>query len=98
METQSESGMFEIPSHIEDAPEIFHQLNEKEQEMFFKLTQERLQEYKEIFDIFDETGDGSISGEEIGKVMIGLGEDATEEKIAKLVSEIDYDGNNEVDF
>ena len=33
------------------------------------LTDEAIVEFREIFDIFDETGDGSISNDEIGKVM-----------------------------
>ena len=50
-----------------------------------------MREYKEVFDIFDDTGDGKISNEEIGKVMTGLGETVTEAKIDELIAEIDYD-------
>ena len=55
-------------------------------------------EYKEIFDIFDETGDGTISNDEIGKVMQGLGENPTPERIDELIREIDYNDDGEVDF
>ena len=45
-----------------------------------------MQEYKEVFDIFDDTGDGKISNDEIGKVMTGLGENITKEKIDLLIA------------
>ena len=50
-----------------------------------------MQEYEDVFDIFDDTGDGEISADEIGKVMTGLGENVTKEKIDKMIQEIDYD-------
>ena len=62
------------------------------------MTADTIQEYKEIFDIFDETGDGTISNEEIGKVMQGLGENPTPERIDELIREIDYNSDGEVDF
>ena len=46
---------------------------EQERGLFMRLPDERIEDYKEIFDIFDESGDGSISSEEIGQVMQGLG-------------------------
>ena len=84
---------------IEDAAPIFRdKLNEEEQAVYLKLKLETLQEYKEIFDIFDETGDGTISNDEIGKVMQGLGENPTPERIDELIGEIDYNNDGEVDF
>ena len=73
-------------------------LNAEEQKVYRNLSQEKIQEYKEIFDIFDETGDGTISNDEIGKVMQGLGENQTPEQLDELIKEIDYDDDGEVDF
>ena len=84
---------------IEEAEAIFRdKLTPEEQEVYLKLKLETLQEYKEIFDIFDETGDGTISNDEIGKVMQGLGENPTPERIDELIKEIDYNSDGEVDF
>ena len=84
---------------IEEAEAIFRdKLTEEEQQVYLKLKLETLQEYKEIFDIFDETGDGTISNDEIGKVMQGLGENPTPERIDELIKEIDYNSDGEVDF
>ena len=47
---------------IEDAPAIFREkLNEKEKEIYVNLQKPTVKEYKEVFDIFDDTGDGKIS-------------------------------------
>ena len=84
---------------MEEAPDIFREkLNEEECIVYLKLTQETIQAYREIFDIFDETGDGTISNDEIGKVMQGLGENPSPEQIEALIKEIDYNSDGEVDF
>ena len=84
---------------INEAPPIFKaKLKDEEIQIYEKLTAETIQEYKEVFDIFDDTGDGKISNDEIGKVMTGLGETVTKEKIDALIAEIDYDLDQHVDF
>ena len=84
---------------INKSEPIFREkLTEEEQKVYIKLSQDKIDEYKEIFDIFDETGDGTISNDEIGKVMQGLGENQSEEEIDMLIKEIDYDDDGEVDF
>mmetsp|Transcript_32986 Transcript_32986/g.43452 ORF Transcript_32986/g.43452 Transcript_32986/m.43452 type:complete len:113 (+) Transcript_32986:41-379(+) len=84
---------------IEDVGEIYKdKLTEPEMELYLKLQDQTIEEYKEIFNIFDETGDGTISNDEIGKVMEGLGERLEKEEIDALIAEIDYDNDGEVDF
>ena len=99
VEQSQQNQQYAIPNSIEEAPEIYReQLTVEEQAFYLKMKSEDIQQYREIFDIFDETGDGNISNDEIGKVMQGLGENPTPERIASLVAQIDYDGNGEVDF
>ena len=91
-----------------DVEEIFRdKLELDEQAIYMRLTPEILKEYKEMFDIFTETsigedgkptGEEKISNEEIGKVMVALGENPSDEKIAEIVLDIDYDGDGKVDF
>ena len=85
--------------NIEDAPSIFQEkLTADEQAIFLTLTKEKINEYQEVFEIFDNTGDGKISEDEIGQVMTGLGENPTPDRIKKMIREIDYDADGEVDF
>ena len=44
-----------------------------------------LMDYKEIFEIFDEDGNGTISKYEIAKVMTALGEKATQSGINAMM-------------
>lgn len=61
-----EDKMFSMPARFEDAPEIFRQvLKPKEIEFFMRMTDDTIAEYKDVFDIFDESGDGDIDGGEI---------------------------------
>ena len=60
---------------VEEEPEIFRTLlNSEEMELYKRLGKETIQDYKDVFDIFDESGDGTIANDEITKVMQGLGE------------------------
>ena len=68
----AQSSAFDL---VEEEPEIFKTLlNSEEMELYKRLGKSTIQDYKEVFDIFDESGDGTISNDEITKVMRGLGE------------------------
>ena len=63
-----------------------------------QLTEKELQEFKEIFNLVDTDQGGSISTEELGSLMETLGIKTTPEELKLMVSEIDENGNGEVDF
>ena len=73
-------------------------LSEGEREVYLKMSKDQIQEYKEIFDIFDAGGEGTIDNAEIGQVLQGLGETPTQERVQEMINEIDFDGDGEVDF
>ena len=56
-----------------------------------KLTPEELAEFREIFNLVDKDGGGTISKEELGELMETLGIDATPEEIDLMIAEIDED-------
>ena len=60
--------------------------------------QQQRQEFKQVFDIFDKSGDGSISADELGIVMQALGQNPTEDELEKMIQEVDVDGNREIEF
>ena len=49
------------------------------------LSQELIDQYKEAFSLFDEDGDGLITGEELGIVIRALGHTVTEAEIDQLI-------------
>eukprot|EP01127_Copromyxa_protea_P015583 TRINITY_DN449_c0_g2_i1.p2 TRINITY_DN449_c0_g2~~TRINITY_DN449_c0_g2_i1.p2 ORF type:complete len:142 (-),score=46.73 TRINITY_DN449_c0_g2_i1:28-453(-) len=53
------------------------------------------EKWKEAFDLFDRTGDGKISTQELGTVMRALGESPTQAEVAEICKEV---GAATVDF
>jgi|TARA_B110000305_G_C19140102_1_gene493068 calmodulin len=62
------------------------------------LSDEELAEFREIFNLVDRDGGGTITKEELGELMDTLGIDATPEEIDLMINEIDQDSNGEIDF
>ncbi|ORY02522.1 calmodulin [Basidiobolus meristosporus CBS 931.73] len=66
--------------------------------MASQFNEEQIAEFKEAFSLFDKDGDGSITTKELGTVMRSLGQNPTEVELQDMVSEIDADGNGQIDF
>mmetsp|Transcript_128122 Transcript_128122/g.370912 ORF Transcript_128122/g.370912 Transcript_128122/m.370912 type:complete len:168 (+) Transcript_128122:111-614(+) len=62
------------------------------------LSEEDLQEFREIFNLVDSDKGGSIGTEELARLMETLGIRTTTEELRLMVSEIDENGNGEIDF
>lgn len=63
-----------------------------------KYTEEELEEYRQVFALFDTDGSGAIGNDELGVAMRSMGLNPTEEELHNLVTEVDVDGNGEIDF
>ena len=59
--------------------------------MAHNLSNEELAEFREIFNLVDRDGGGTITKEELGELMDTLGIDATPEEIDLMIHEIDQD-------
>ncbi|KAJ2809423.1 hypothetical protein H4R20_000148 [Coemansia guatemalensis] len=55
-------------------------------------------ELREAFKVFDTDGNGTISIDELGKVMESLGEKLTVDELHAMFAEADKDGNYQIDF
>jgi len=62
------------------------------------ISEEQVKEYKEAWKLFDLDGDGSISRDELRKLMKSTGQVYTEEELTRIIEEADEDGNGEIDF
>merc|ERR1711985_22849 len=62
------------------------------------LTEEQKQELREAFDLFDTDGSGAVDASELHTAMKALGFEPKKEEIAKMVREMDKDGDATVDF
>ncbi|XP_044739813.1 calcium-binding protein LPS1-alpha-like [Chrysoperla carnea] len=62
------------------------------------VTKSQMREFREAFRLFDKDGDGSITKEELGRVMRSLGQFARTEELQQMLQEIDVDGDGNVSF
>ncbi len=62
------------------------------------LSSDEIEEIKEAFDIFDVDKSGSISVSELLKAMKTLGFDSKNPAIFNMISDMDHDGNGEIEF
>lgn len=62
------------------------------------LTEEEISEFREIFNLVDRDGGGTITKEELGELMDTLGIDATGEELDLMINEIDSSGDGQIDF
>ncbi|CAL9190115.1 unnamed protein product [Musa hybrid cultivar] len=71
---------------------------EKPRSRHHGLNQQKRQEIKEVFDLFDTDQSGSLDAKELNVAMRALGFEMTEEDINRLMTEIDKDRNGAIDF
>lgn len=62
------------------------------------LTQQKKQEIKEAFELFDTDGSGTIDAKELNVAMRALGFEMTDEQIDQMIRDVDKDGSGAIDF
>ena len=62
------------------------------------LSDDKVNEFKEAFDIFDKDKDGFITTKELGDIMKNLGQSPSEAELQDMINEVDIDGNGTIDF
>merc|ERR1712012_93328 len=103
MGSQCESGAAStiMPKSTLQQCESIEEQNARDEEIKAateNLSEEKLEEFKEIFSFFDRDGGGFISYLELGQVMRTFGWTPTESELQELICEIDQDGNGEISF
>jgi len=73
-------------------------MSEEDMKNHHGLSEEDLNEFREIFNLVDTDRGGSIGIEELKRLMDTLGIRTTPEELKLMVSEIDENGNGEIDF
>jgi len=58
----------------------------------------RKAELKEVFEVFDVSGDGEVDEDELGDLMIALGIELDDEEKAQLMAEFDEDKSGSISF
>merc|ERR1712023_503673 len=62
------------------------------------LTEDQIEEIREAFQLFDADQSGAIDIRELKAAMRALGFEVKKEELKKMISDIDNDGNGDIDF
>ena len=62
------------------------------------LPEEKLNECREVFDLFDKDKTGEITIDDLRNVINLLGDFPTDEDLKNIIKEVDLDGSNKVEF
>ncbi|XP_060577843.1 neo-calmodulin-like [Ruditapes philippinarum] len=62
------------------------------------IPEERIEEFREAFSLFDEDGNGEIAIDELIKTLQSLGKNPSQEEINELVRDFDANGDGVIDF
>lgn len=65
-----------------------------------QLIEEQIQEFREIFNLFDEDHDSRLSVYELGKMLNSLGQNCTEHDVIAMIqtNDVEPDEQNRIDF
>merc|ERR1712113_290540 len=62
------------------------------------LTEEQQKAFREVFDLFDSNGGGTIDAQELDEALQSADIHLTKEEISDVLNSMDKDGNGEIDF
>eukprot|EP01061_Rhynchopus_euleeides_P010698 TRINITY_DN20210_c0_g1_i1.p1 TRINITY_DN20210_c0_g1~~TRINITY_DN20210_c0_g1_i1.p1 ORF type:complete len:155 (+),score=81.40 TRINITY_DN20210_c0_g1_i1:147-611(+) len=63
-----------------------------------ELTPEQIQEYRNVFNMFDTDASGAVSLNELGCAMRSLGMKASEKELDEMMRDVDVDGSGVIEF
>ena len=63
-----------------------------------EIPTQKIEEFKKEFDLIDRNGKGSISADDLKRVMTAVGEAVTDEDIKNMIEEADLNTDGVVDF
>ncbi|RAL51548.1 hypothetical protein DM860_011050 [Cuscuta australis] len=85
-------------TYLEERSTANRSRREKPRARHHGLTQQKRQEIRECFELFDTDNSGTIDAKELNVAMRALGFEATEEEIKRMIAEVDKDGSGAIDF
>jgi Ca2+-binding EF-hand superfamily protein len=66
--------------------------------MDMALDEDLINEFRTAFEIFDESGDGSLQSDEVAEILASMGSEATKEEIFAMIDEVDKDESGQIEF
>ena len=62
------------------------------------ISEEQIEQCREIFNLYDKDGDGTIDSRELGDIMRSLGIYPSNEEVLEMLKEVDTDKSGKINF
>lgn len=89
-------------SRVSSPPSRISKIKKEKEKVFDRsgvlLSDADIEEFREIFNLIDTDGSGSIGTDELKQLVESVGMKLTEEQFEGMVNDLDSDGSGEVDF
>ena len=66
--------------------------------MFDDIPQDRRQDYKNVFEMYDKNKDNNVNSLELANIFKALNIDVTDDEIKQMIAEVDEEGDGEINF
>ena len=66
--------------------------------MIINISEEQIEQCREIFNLYDKDGDGTIDSRELGDIMRSLGIYPSNEEVLEMLKEVDTDKSGKINF
>eukprot|EP00941_MAST-03F_sp_MAST-3F-sp1_P003725 g3725.t1 len=63
-----------------------------------QLLPNQVSQWREIFRLFDQSGDNLIEMRELGTILRALGQNPTDAELQDMINDVDVDGSGKLDF
>ena len=66
--------------------------------MIDNLSQDKIKEYKNVFNLYDSNKDGIVNSDELENILKSININVSDEEIKEIIEELGLEGNGEVNF
>ena len=66
--------------------------------MFDNISENKIKEYKSIFDLNDNNKDGNVTLDELANILKAINISSSDEEIKEIIMELELEGNDEINF
>ena len=66
--------------------------------MFDNISENKIKEYKSVFDLNDNNKDGNVTLVELANILKSINISSSDEEIKEIIMELELEGNDEINF
>ena len=66
--------------------------------MFDNISENKIKEYKSVFDLNDYNKDGNVTLDELANILKAINISSSDEEIKEIIMELELEGNDEINF